>query len=68
MPFCTPVLNPCRLARVSHRAGCQPRHGEVPVRVGDHTPRQAGIEIPDDNVDAGQDATGFVFDGAGDGR
>ena len=45
----------------------QAGHGEVPVRVGDNAPRQAGLDVPDDDVDAGQHAAGFVFDGAGDG-
>jgi hypothetical protein len=42
-------------------SGCKPRHREVPLCVADGTPGQAGFEIGDNDVDAWQDAAGFVF-------
>jgi hypothetical protein len=37
-------------------SGCQPRHREVALCVADGAPRQAGVKIGDDDVDAWQDA------------
>ena len=53
-----------RLVPSRRKAG----HREVPVRVGRDAPAQAGIEVPDDDVDSRQHAAGFVLDGARNGR
>ena len=50
------------------RAGRQSGDREVAAAVGDGRARQSGIDVLDDDVDAGQYALRLILDGAGDRR